>query len=80
MSTEPKIVINAILQGARTTVDGGWRISFDLPAHESNNVVELSKLNNTVLHVVIIPAETKKKQKEDGFDIGDLKLVDDFRI
>lgn len=47
------IVINAILSGARTTIDGGWRISFDLPEHEAEQVVALSKLKDEALVIVV---------------------------
>lgn len=48
------ITFQAIFATARTTVDGGWRITFDVLSHEGPKVVELSKLMAHPVHVVIL--------------------------
>lgn len=49
------IAVEAIFAKATTTVDGGWRISFDLPGYLSSTVAEISKLRDEAIKLVIIP-------------------------
>ena len=53
MKTENQILLQAIFQSARTTIDGAWRISFDIDDSQGDLVADLVKLKNKKLFVVI---------------------------
>ncbi len=55
MSDEKGITFAATFYKATTLVDGGLRISLDLPAHEAKVLVELMKIKKRVLEVAIVP-------------------------
>jgi hypothetical protein len=55
----PEIVLRAIFQAARTTVDGGIRISFDIDASQADLLAKLLKIQQHTLYVVVTP-ETPK--------------------
>jgi hypothetical protein len=48
------IAIQAVFQGARTTADGGWRISFDCSEQMAQEVTEIAALRNDVVYVVVL--------------------------
>ena len=48
------IVIQAKFNKALTTVDGGWRISFDTGEQMAEAVAALSKKKHEVLYVVVM--------------------------
>lgn len=48
------ISFSAILHQARTDASGGWRITFDVPETNSEEILELSKLRNTTLQIVVV--------------------------
>lgn len=48
------ITFQAILNKITTTVDGGWRVSFDVSASDSEAMLELAKLRDTTLQIGII--------------------------
>lgn len=48
------IVVKAIFSKATTTVDDGWRISFDLATHDGMAVAEIAKLAQQGLQLVIM--------------------------
>jgi hypothetical protein len=47
------LITQAIFQSARTTIDGGWRITFDLSEQEAEFVTKLSKLKSKQLFLVV---------------------------
>lgn len=49
-----RVVLRGIVQKATTLVDGGWRVSFDLP--DSAPVEELMQLRGEDLMIVAMPA------------------------
>lgn len=57
---ENSIVFTAVINKATTLVDGGWRISFDLPADASLSVAQLSQYRDQVITLVVIPEEVTK--------------------
>lgn len=57
------IVFQAILHQARTTVDGGWRITFDVSQDEANKIMKLSTLRELILHLEIsLPKHTDSEE------------------
>ncbi len=48
------ISFNAILNRITTTVDGGWRITFDIPQTEVAEMLKLSGLREENLQVVVL--------------------------
>ena len=55
MEETEAITFECILNCAKTTVDGGWRISFDVDAKQADAILRLSKLRDCVLAVAIVP-------------------------
>lgn len=51
---EQPITFEAIFQKATTTVDGGWRISFDLSNDDSSKVSDIAALANESLTIVVM--------------------------
>lgn len=51
------ITLSAILQNVRMTVDGGWRITFDVSQSEVAKVMSLSALRDMELGIAIVPKE-----------------------
>ena len=70
MKTE--LVFDGIFARATTTVDGGWRISFDLGNHEGEAVASLSRLSSKNLKIVVI--------SEDEKPLDPLKISMDFKL
>lgn len=50
------IAIKAIFSQARTTIDGGWKITFDVSADEAAKVVQISELKDHLLMLGIVIA------------------------
>lgn len=48
-----KLISEAIFQSARTTVDGGWRVSFDLSEVDGDFITSLAKLKGESLFIVV---------------------------
>lgn len=51
------IALNAILNSIRTTPDGGWCVTFDVPQSDVSQVMQLSAMREIALHLAVIPAE-----------------------
>lgn len=49
------ITLQAIFNKATTTVDGGWRVSFDVNPSEVKKIAMLSVLRETLLELKITP-------------------------
>ena len=56
-TSPPQITFKALLSKATTTVDGGWRVSFDVSADEVAQIMELTKQSGKLLQVAVIPLE-----------------------
>lgn len=54
MSLEEGIAMEGVLTKASTTVDGGWRITFDLPASSAPQVLQLSQLRDCAVKIIVI--------------------------
>ena len=50
--SEP-ITFHATVNKVQTVVDGGWRVTLDVPESESASILELAKLREQVLGVAI---------------------------
>lgn len=53
-----RLTFHAVFQSARTTVDGGWRITLDLSADASPMMAELLEWKDRALYVAIIPDDS----------------------
>lgn len=51
------LVIQGVLTKVTTTVDGGWRISFDLGEDQTLATTQLSLLRDQLLNIVIVQLE-----------------------
>lgn len=56
---------SAILNRITTTLDGGWRISFDVPKRESKEIMELSQMRNVVLQLGVVPHHSPEDAEDD---------------
>lgn len=45
---------SAIFNQVKTTVDGGWRVTLDVPRHESKAMSELAGMREQVLQVAVV--------------------------
>lgn len=59
-----RVVLRGIVQKATTLVDGGWRVSFDLPDHAP--VEELMQLRGEDLAIVAMPYSQVSDEPEDS--------------
>jgi len=50
----PGIALQGVLVKAATTIDGGWRITFDVSADEGRAVLQLSALRGALLQLGIV--------------------------
>lgn len=55
MTEHEGITFNATFAKATTLIDGGWRISLDLPDFEAQKVTALAQLSDRALQVAIVP-------------------------
>lgn len=49
------ISFKATLAGVRTTADGGWKITLDVPASEADQLLDFAKHRDKVFQVAAIP-------------------------
>jgi len=66
ISAEP-LAICAIFARATTLVDGGWRISFDVPQEEAAKIAAISALNREVVHLMILRGAMPETKEEPIF-------------
>lgn len=59
------ITVEAIFQKATTTIDGGWRISFDLSHADSQKISEIAQLANETLNLVIMTTDYIEELNKD---------------
>lgn len=52
-----KLSAEAVFQAARTTTDGGWRVSFDLSEDEAKFVTDLNRLKGHLLYLCVMNEE-----------------------
>jgi len=55
---QPEIIqfaFQAILNRLTTTVDGGWKITFEIDNSETNTITELAKYKDAMLQLAIVP-------------------------
>lgn len=48
------ISFNAMINRITTTIDGGWRVTFDVPQSETQSMMELSALRDENLQIVAL--------------------------
>lgn len=58
------IVLHAALDKISTVKDGGWRVSFDVSESETQGILQLAQLRETLLTLVIV--QTKEEQPVRG--------------
>lgn len=51
------IHFKAIFSKATTTIDGGWRVSFDLDAFQGDKATALNEVRDKVLQIAIVPEQ-----------------------
>lgn len=51
------ITLLASLSKITSTVDGGWKITFDVPQTELTKIMQLSSLRDMALALAIVPDE-----------------------
>jgi hypothetical protein len=73
-----KLVVKAIFQSARTTIDGGWRVSFDLSEQESEFISKLPSLKGKELFVVVMERENEDRATV-STDFSEQGLCDGFQ-
>lgn len=49
--------MQVIFQGAKTTPDGGWRLTFDVSNDEATKVVQIVSLKDLLLQMAVVPIE-----------------------
>lgn len=52
---ENSVTLKAYINRVATSVDGGWRVTIDVPENETERITELAYLRNTVLMVTFTP-------------------------
>ena len=57
--SEQGITFEAIFSAARTTVDGGWKITLDVNADDSKAMLQLAQMRDTLFQVAMIPIEER---------------------
>lgn len=66
VNTAETVVVNAIISKLTTTIDGGWRVTLDVPESEQANVLKLAELMNEEVHAAIVPLGAITETKTDG--------------
>lgn len=64
------ITFTATLYQAKTDPSGGWKITFDVPESDANEILKLSKCRDMILSVGIVPSAPIEDDDLD-FMIGD---------
>jgi len=64
-----QVILQAIFQSVRSTVDGGLRVSFDLDSSQADKLSEIMKLKDQGLFLVI----SARKDETDSFNV-DIKF------
>lgn len=62
---ENQIILQAVFQSIRSTVDGGLRVSFDLDPSQADILSQIMKLKNQQLFLVI----SARKDEADSFSV-----------
>jgi hypothetical protein len=65
MGKSKAITFHAVLTRLTTTVDGGWRVSFDVAQSDKDGVMALSDLRECELALAIAPIEEQQRSKDD---------------
>lgn len=50
------VKLNAVFSKATTTVDGGWRITFDCSYQEAERILQISAWRDMLVDVIVSPA------------------------
>ena len=58
------ITFTSTINRITTLVDGGWRISFDVPDSESGQVIALAQLRKTLIQVGLVAVKDLSYDKE----------------
>jgi len=69
LNNDSQILLTAIFQSARTTLDGGWRISFDVDSSQGELIANLVKQKDKQLFLVV----SARKDETDSFNV-DIKF------
>lgn len=57
MNEENQIVLQALLDSVRMTVDRGWKVTFELGEHQGQEILKLDKIRGK--NIVIVVMEKK---------------------
>lgn len=49
---------------ATTTIDGGWRISFDIDEQQAKEITEISKLRDKALFICVMTKAERRAQEQ----------------
>lgn len=52
------ISFRGVITKVSTTIDGGWKVTLDLSANESNEALELAKLRDQLIQFGAVPYST----------------------
>ena len=47
------IHLQCVILKVSTTLDGGWRVTLDVPESEQDTVLELAKMRNPVVRIMV---------------------------
>ena len=56
------VTFQAILNKITTTVDGGWRVTFDVSDSDSNAMLDLAKMRETTLQLGIVDQNASEQE------------------
>jgi hypothetical protein len=63
------ITLEGTFTRATTTVDGGWRISFDLDERQAKEITEITKLRDKAVYIcVMTKAEQRAQEQRENSD------------
>lgn len=65
--------ISAILYKVQSTVDGGWRVTFDMHGNDTQKVFTLALLKDTLLRLTVVQSQANSLVTSDPaqMDIND---------
>jgi hypothetical protein len=58
------IALSAIIKTIRTTVDGGWAITFEVPQSEVTQVMQLSSMREYPVQLGVVPEPARIQESD----------------
>jgi hypothetical protein len=56
--------LQGVFSKATTTVDGGWRISFDVDEKQAKEITEISKLRDKTVFICVMTKAEQSSQEQ----------------